>query len=386
MSPSARSLLLWVLVAAGCGEADELAEPAPTQWRIPEHFPEPTTPQGTAASQARVEFGRHLFYEERLSLTGEVSCGTCHQQHLAFSDGRARSVGVDGEEGSRSAPSLANVAYQPALTWGNPLLTTLEAHALVPLFVDRPMEMGAQHVIAAELDRMAHDEYRERFEAAFPGEEEPWTIANVAAALAAFQRTIIGGDSAYDRYLQGDDEALGESARRGLVLFESDRLGCSRCHEGILLGSPARSEDEPDARPSFASTGLLWLASDGSYPWPSRGLFELSGDPADLGRHRVPSLRNVALTGPYMHDGSIEDLDGVLDHYAAGGRAMLVEPRVPTHRVLRDPLVTGFELSPSERADLLAFLDSLTEVSVLTDPGLSDPGLSDPDPSDSGPP
>ena len=122
-----------LLLAAACGD---VGEPSPYEWRIPEHFPQPLVPGGSAPSEARVELGRHLFYEERLSTTGDVSCASCHRPELAFSDDRATSVGADGHPGIRNAPSLANVAYQPSLTWGNPLVTTLEAHALVPLFVD----------------------------------------------------------------------------------------------------------------------------------------------------------------------------------------------------------------------------------------------------------
>lgn len=357
-----------LLLAAACGD---VGEPSPYEWRIPEHFPQPLVPGGSAPSEARVELGRHLFYEERLSTTGDVSCASCHRPELAFSDDRATSVGADGHPGIRNAPSLANVAYQPSLTWGNPLVTTLEAHALVPLFVDHPLELGAQHVIDHELDRMAHDEYRARFAAAFPDEDDPFTIVSVTIALASFQRTLVSGDSAYDRFLRGDDDALGESASRGLALFESPRLGCARCHEGLLLGSPMRSTDDPDVRPRFAITGLVSIDANGVLA-ADPGLYEFTHDPRDLGRHRVPSLRNVALTAPYMHDGSIEDLEGVIAHYAAGGRATLDQPGEPLVPA-PDPLVTGFELSDAERADLIAFLEALTDESFLSEPRLSDP-------------
>lgn len=357
------------MLVAACGD---VGEPPPYEWRIPEHFADPWVPSGSAMSEARVDLGRHLFYEERLSSTGEVSCASCHRPELAFADDEPTSVGADGRAGDRNAPSLANVAYQPSLTWGNPLLTTLEAHALVPLFVDRPLELGAQQTIDEELGAMAGDEYRARFEAAFPDEDDPFTISSVAIALASFQRTLVSGDSPYDRHLRGDGRALDASARRGLALFESPRLGCARCHEGLLLGSPLRSADEPEARPRFAATGLYAVGPDGAYPAPSRGVYEFTQDPSDMGRHRVPSLRNVAITAPYMHDGSIEDLGGVIDHYAAGGRAALERPEeaiVPAP----DPLVTGFEITDAERDDLIAFLEALTDHSFLSEPRFSDP-------------
>lgn len=369
------ALGLWVGVV-GCSElgADESSD-APYEWRLPPHFPEPVVPEDNPMTVAKVELGRHLFFEERLSVSGDVSCGTCHEPALAFTDALAVSEGADGRPGTRSAQSLANVAYQAALTWGNPLLTTLEDQALVPLFLDVPLEMGAQFVIEDVLDEFSRDDYAARFRAAFPDDEDPFTIGNVAAALASFQRTLISGDAPYDRYLQGGGEALSPSAQRGLALFES--LGCGGCHDGVLLGSPMRSRASPDAIARFENTGLYNLGEQGAYPSPNTGLHEFTHDPRDLGRHRVPSLRNVAVTAPYMHDGSIEDLEGVLDHYAAGGRTIEEGPRagVGADNPNKHPSLTGFVLTQSERRDVIAFLHALTDNAFLDDARFADPSL-----------
>ncbi len=363
------------LALSACAPADEA-----WVWDLPGHLAPPVVPEDRPLTQSRVELGRHLFYDERLSLGGRVSCGTCHEQALAFTDGHATSAGADGEHGSRSAMALANVAFLPTLTWGNPVLTTLEEQALVPLFLDVPIELGAQYVIddaLAEFERS--DEDRERFVAAFPEDADPFTIDHVVAALAAFERTMISVDSPYDRWLEGDARALDESARRGLVLFESDRLGCAECHEGPLQTASVRDERTPDAISRFENTGLYDLGDDGSYPLPNTGLFEFTHDPADLGRHRVPSLRNVAVTAPYMHDGSIADLDGVIDHYAAGGRTISEGPYagVGADNPHKSPLVAGFSATSSERADLIAFLEALTDESFLSDSRFADPATAD---------
>ncbi|MCX4241472.1 methanobactin export MATE transporter MbnM [Paraliomyxa miuraensis] len=365
----------WALAALPLVVACHGGEAEPYAWRLPPHFPEPWVPDDAPMSEAKVELGRHLFYEERLSVSGTISCGTCHVQALAFTDGRATSIGADGHAGTRSSMTLANVAHQPTLTWGNPVLDTLEAQALVPLFLDVPLELGAQYVIVDVLEEMAADEYRARFVDAFPDQDDPFTVGNVAAALAAFQRTLSSGDSPYDRHLRGEPGGLSPAAERGLALFESSRLRCAGCHGGLLLASDMRSADDPEATARFENTGLYDLGAGGGYPPPNVGLFEFTGESTDMGRHRIPSLRNIAVTAPYMHDGSIADLDGVLDHYAAGGRTLSDGPwaGVGADNPNKSPLVAGFELTAAERADLVAFLEALTDEAFLVDPRFSDP-------------
>jgi cytochrome c peroxidase len=367
---------LAALAALACAPSDTTDPPEPWAWRLPSHFDAPLVPVDNPMTAAKVDLGRHLFYEERLSVSGDVSCGTCHVQALAFTDGEATSVGADGLHGTRSSMSLGNVAYMPTLTWGNPVLDSLESQALVPLFLDVPMEMGAQYVIDDVLEAFAsEDAWIDRFVAAFP-EDDPFTIANVAKALAAFQRTLVSADSPYDRWLLGDSGALSPSAQRGLSLFGSERLGCATCHASVLQTASFRSDTAPRGTSRFENTGLYDLGeAGGEYPLPNTGLHEFTHDPADLGRHRVPSLRNVAVTAPYMHDGTIADLEGVIDHYAAGGRTITEGPRagIGADNPHKSSLVRGFTITDPERADLVAFLHALTDEAFLADPRFADP-------------
>ncbi len=360
----AASLLVGIALALGCAPGDELP---PYVWRLPEGFEPPPVPADNPMSQAKVELGRRLFYERRLSVSGERACATCHRQEFAFTDGHATPLGADGHRGPRSAMSLVNVAYAENLTWANPTLDTLEEQALVPLFVDEPLELGAQFVIDEVVETLRDDDdYAELFVASFPNEAAPVSVAGITRALAAFERTIIAAGSPYDRYRLGDDDALGANALRGLALFEDARIGCSACHSGPLLDG---------ARGRFDNIGLYNIGSSGAYPSPNAGLFEFTHDPADQGRYAVPTLRNVALTAPYMHDGSIADLRGVIDHFAAGGRteATTAHDAPGRDNPNKSALVSGFSLTSQEREDLVAFLEALTDPGVAMERRWSDP-------------
>ena len=172
--------------------------------------------------------------------------------------------GADGSRGTRSAMSLANLAWMTTFTWGNPVLVTVEQQALVPLFLEFPLEMGAHYVIDDLLDEFADDDvYAPLFEAAFPDVDDPFQPTNVARAISAFERTLISSDSPYDAYLAGDEDALTEAARRGLDLFESSRLSCSECHSGPFLTAAVRSEDDVNGTMRFENTGLYDEGEDG---------------------------------------------------------------------------------------------------------------------------
>lgn len=317
-------------------------------------------------SAEKVELGRHLFYDPRLSGPGTIACATCHQQARAFTDGLPRARGATGELHPRSAMSLTNVAYNVRLGWADPDLRTLEAQVRVPLFNEAPIEMGMSGREPEVLARLARVPlYAELFARAFPDDADPVTIANASRALASFERTLVAGDTPYDRLLFRDDAgALSESARRGMQLFFSERIGCGRCHAGVNLSGPVARADREPPEPTYHNTALYDLG-DGRYPAPNEGLFRASARPRDMGRFRAPTLRNIAVTAPYMHDGSIATLEVVIDHYAAGGRAA-------GNRYKSEGLA-GFKIAPRERADLLAFLQSLTDETFLRDPRFADP-------------
>ena len=353
----------WILafaLAAVCPAAD-------FDWGLPKGFPAPAVPAKNPMSTAKVELGRHLFYEKRMSVNGKESCGTCHRQELAFTDERARAEGTTGQLHPRSSMSLVNVAYVPLLTWANPTLSSLEDQALVPMLGEEPIELGLKGHERQFLDVLQRDPvYQALFPKAFPGETDPYTLANVTKAIAAFERTIVSMRSPYDRYRWGgDSSAISDAAKRGeLLFFSGERGGCFQCHGGWNFGGRIRFEGggtadrEDDGRHGFFNTGVS------EYAAPNRGLAEHTGKSQDIGKFRPPSLRNIAVTAPYMHDGSLATLDEVIDHYAAGGRLNLPNKS----RILRP-----IRLSAAERADLIEFLKSLTDNALLHDPRWSDP-------------
>lgn len=363
--PTAALLLLLAACGPGEGGAERYA------WDLPPGFPAPAVPVENPMSAVKVELGRRLFHDPRLSGNGTQACAACHLQSLGFTDGRARAVGSTGQPHPRSAQPLANVGYAATLTWANSVLPSLEAQALVPLFGDDPVELGLSGREALLLSRLAADPaYPAAFAAAFPEAPAPITVTTVVQAIAAYERTLISGRAPYDRFAGGDAAALGPAAQRGLALFGSERLGCAACHGGFAFMGPVRAEGDGPVAGAFHNTGLYDEDGQGAYPAGNQGLIGLTFDPADMGRFRAPSLRNVAVTAPYMHDGSVASLPAVLDHYAAGGRSTLANG-APSP--LRSPLVRGFSLSVQEREDLLAFLDALTDQAFLTDPRLGPP-------------
>ncbi|HSP81035.1 MAG TPA: cytochrome c peroxidase, partial [Myxococcaceae bacterium] len=216
-----------LLLAVACGERE-----APYEWKLPAGFPEPAVPEDNPMSEAKVELGRLLFYDVRLSENGTQSCASCHEQARAFTDGRTTALGSTGEHHRRNSMSLTNVAYASSLTWANPHFQTLEGQALVPIFGEDPVELGMAGKEDVLLQRLAEDaRYPGLFAAAFPEEKAPISMTSVVRAIAAFERTLISGNSPYDRYvLGGEVEAMSESAKRGMDLFFSERLECFHCH------------------------------------------------------------------------------------------------------------------------------------------------------------
>ncbi len=364
--------------AACSGSEAQAPEPAKTwEWDLPKSWPRPKVPADNPMSVDKVELGRHLFYDERLSGNGTQSCASCHRQELAFTDGLAQGVGSTGEVHPRGAMSLVNVAYASTLTWANPLQTSLEKQALVPMFGEAPVELGLAGKEAELLDRLrAVAKYRELFPRAFPGEADPLSLANVTKAIAAFERTIVSGRSPFDRYLYDKDpNAISESAKRGLVIFDSETTECFHCHGGFNFSDSVGHEATAFDETPFHNTGLYNLGGDGSYPGENTGVHSVTGDPDDMGKFRAPSLRNVATTAPYMHDGSIATLSEVIDHYAAGGRTITSGPNAGdgSKNPHKSPFVKGFTLTAQEKADLIAFLESLTDEALLTDPRFANP-------------
>ncbi len=337
-------LLAALLAVAATARA---GPPAAYAWQLPRGFPPPAVPADNPMSQAKVDLGRRLFFDPRLSVTGRYSCASCHQPARAFSDGRALALGATGATLPHNALALVNVAYSISLGWTRREPRTLEAQMLEPMLNEHPVELGLRGREPALCQALAADQdYAAGFAAAFgePGEAaagEPCaagavTFVRIVRAIAAFERTLISGGSAFDRYVfRGEHDVLPASAKRGMALFFSPRVGCSGCHSGINFAGNWR-----DAK---GATGAASFAVDGTSVRPVR----------------VPTLRNVALTAPYMHDGRFATLEAVLAHYAQLGtqaaRGMSLDPRLPRAGLTAD-----------ERAELVAFLDSLTDPAFVS--------------------
>lgn len=347
-------------------------------WDLPPGVPRPNVPEDNPMTRAKVELGRHLFYDTRLSENRTQSCATCHIQALAFTDGRARAVGSTGEIHPRGSMSLANIAYSTTLTWANPNLQRLEHQALIPIFGEEPVEMGMsgrEDELAARL--RASEVYPELFAQAFPGEPEPITLDGVTRALAVFQRSLISVNSAYERFVRGDEGAVDDEVLAGEMLFFSEELECFHCHGGPFFTSSVDYQGKGFPEVEFFNTGLYNLDGEGRYPERNTGIHEFTGEARDMGRFRAPTLKNVAVTAPYMHDGSIATLEEVVDHYAAGGRTVHEGPLagVGSQSPLRSEFMVGFELSIEQKAALLKFLRSLTDEEFLSDPRYADPWI-----------
>lgn len=293
---------------------------------IPEGFPEMPFPEDNTFTRERWELGKKLFYDPILSVDHTLSCADCHKQHLAFSDDRAFSPGVMGRPGVRNAPSLTNVGYQPYfLREGS--VPTLEMQVLVPI---QEKNEFAHNILNIVEDLKKSPEYMKRSQEAYGREPDAFVITR---ALATFERTFISGNSRYDQQTYQGKEVLNASEKRGMALFFSKKAHCSSCHNGFNFTDY-----------SFKNNGLDTAYSD-------NGRRRLTNKAEDEALFKVPSLRNVALTAPYMHNGSLSTLQEVVAHYNSGGK-----PHSNKSKLIR-PL----KLTEQEQQDLVSFLKSLTD-------------------------
>jgi cytochrome c peroxidase len=362
------------LAAAALIDLCGCSQGTPYDWQLPPDFPQPRIPADNPLTREKVELGRRLFYDRRLSANGTQACASCHQQARAFSESAPVATGSTGQLHHRNSMALVNVAYDATYTWAHPGITTLEQHVLLPLFGDAPVEMGAAGHEAEILARLRADEtYVELFARAFGRGHV--SFDNVAKALASFVRTLISFDSPFDRYAYyGNDAALTESELRGMNLFMSERLECAHCHAGFNFSQFVTHQNMTAVDTAFHVTGLY--PDSGEYiRGADHGLSAVTGNREDRDRFKAPTLRSIAASAPYMHDGSLATLNDVLDFYAAGGRIVPDGSRPGDGRAHpgKSPFIKGFTLTEQERADLLAFLESLTDRRFLEDPRFADP-------------
>lgn len=335
----------------------------------------PAIPDENPISDAKITLGRHLFYDTRLSGNETQSCESCHEQALAFTDGKTLPQGSTGHTLALNSQTLTNVAYNASYTWWNPILIRMEDQLFIPLTSDDPVELGINDANTQEILQRFRDDnaYQSLFLQAFPEDSDPFTLVNVNFALASFTRSLISDRSAFDN---GDMTA---SARRGEALFFSEEMECFHCHNGFNFSSSTVTENTRFPERVFFNNGLYNLNANGSYPESIQGKFKVTNDWNDMGAFRPPTLRNIELTAPYMHDGSIATLSEVIDFYAAGGRNIETGEFVGDGRInpFKSDFVNGFELTPEEKQDLLNFLFSLTDNEFITDPRFSNPFLSE---------
>jgi cytochrome c peroxidase len=276
--------------------------------------------------EAKIDLGRKLFFDPRLSRDRVQSCASCHDPRKGFSDGRPRAVGFGGRELARRSPSVLNAAYNVRQFWDG-RAWSLEQQAEGPILAAAEMNMSAD-LVGTRLQ--AIPEYNRSFQAVFGGRP---TLENVAKAIAAFERTLITSDSPFDAYTRGDKAALSINEKRGLILFIG-KAACVQCHKGPNL---------TDSR--FHRLGLPLRA-----PGPEDvGRFAVSGKEQDRGAFKTPTLRNVSSRAPYMHDGALKTLEEVVDFYDRGGDG---DPQ-------KSPLIFELGLSQQEKSELIAFLRSL---------------------------
>lgn len=329
----------WLCLSA-CAEPALPSNDAPPPPIVPrpEGFPAFMAPADNEPTLERFELGRRLFYDGRLSRTGDISCSSCHVQKYAFSDPNALSTGVDGRLGARNASALVNLAWGKSFFWHGGAVS-LEVQAVGP--IKNPLEMDTS--LATVAKRLAADRaVASAFQDAYAA---PPSESTIPMALATFVRALVSANSPYDRWQAGDEDALSPAAKRGEAIFYGERGECFHCHAGYNFTNN-----------TFKNDGTA--ADD-----PDPGRQEITLSAADFGQFKIPTLRNVAVSGPYMHDGSLTTLDDVIASYVAGGRG---HPKT-------DPTIEPLDLEADDAADLREFLRALTDDEFLTNPRFAAP-------------
>ena len=337
--------LLVIICPALAWACEVVSEPTPLQLPQPPDFLAMVVPADNPTTVEGVHLGRALFFDPILSVDSTVSCGTCHRPALAFTDGAAVSSGLNARLGRRSAPSLLNIGFHYKAVFWDGRSESLEDQALHPL--SDTLEMGSDWSVVQQR-LLQNDDYQQLFSAAFP--QSGISRENTARALAQFQRTLISADSKYDRVQRGVAEFT-PAEKRGWTIFfdagypQTPMAECNHCHMDPLFTNLG-----------FANNGLDSSLTLLDFPDPGLGGF--TGKRYDYGKFRVPTLRNIMVTAPYMHDGRMGNMPEVLEHYNTGGH----------YAENLDPNVRPLNLTNQDKADLLAFLQTLTDSTALTNP------------------
>jgi cytochrome c peroxidase len=326
-------LVAGMLVGPGSVPSEAIAAEAEAEPKVPFGLPPVYFPEDNPYSAAKVELGRLLYFDKRLSTDNTVSCATCHSPAKGYTDGAPVSTGINGQKGGRSAPTVINRAYSTRQFWDG-RAPSLEAQAVGP--IANPIEMtnlkSEKAAHGAVVDRLKKiGNYRERFAKVFGTSN--FTIDHVGKAIATFERTVLSGNAPYDRYINGDKAALNASQQRGFNIFFK-KVACDSCHLGFNFTDG-----------SFENIGIGM-----DRPKPDLGRFLVTGKDSDKGSFKVPSLREIENTGPYMHDGRFKTLEQVVEHYDTGG---IKNPNL-------DRRLKPLKLSKQDKSDLVAFLKALS--------------------------
>jgi cytochrome c peroxidase len=301
--------------------------------KIPLGLVEILWPEDNEYTPEKAELGWLLFFDKRLSTDGSVSCASCHSPEHGFGDGQPVSTGIKGQKGGRSAPSVINRVYGAVQFWDG-RAASLEDQAKGP--IANPIEMTAEKdskkAHATCIERLKGvKEYRERFKKVFGTDD--FTIDHVAMAIATFERTVLSGNSAFDKFKAGDSKALTESQQRGMKIFFSNNARCDSCHDGAAFTTN-----------QFANIGIGMDKPD-----PDLGRFNVTKKEEEKGAFKTPGLRDIARTAPYMHDGSLKTLEEVVEHYDKGG--------IKNKWLHQD--IRPLKLTKEDKADLVQFLHAL---------------------------
>ncbi|WP_422361847.1 cytochrome-c peroxidase [Reichenbachiella sp.] len=358
-------ILIGFHVLCSCDDDTEFKGPTPYSYVPPTHFGDKyEIPEDNPFTEEGIELGRHLFYEKQLSRNGQVSCGSCHQQSKAFTDGVKFSMGVDRKLTSRSSMSLVNLLWQSKFFWDG-RASSLEEQSLEPIQDHIEMDLSLTEAV----ERLSNsDSYRQQFQQAF--ETEEITSDLIAKALSQFMRTLVSSNSRYDQYLLGE-EVFTDQEKLGMDLFfthPEPTIGlrggnCGDCHLSILT-----SGDRNGYR-GFHNNGIDAKEN------LENGLVNITGEATDKGKFKAPSLRNIALTAPYMHDGRFATLEDVLGHYneniqtSATLDVLITDATNNAENVL--PVKLG--LTETEKEAIIAFLHTLTDETFITDEAFSNP-------------
>jgi len=331
-------LILAIIIGAAIFlQDDEPGKFTPYELAIPLGFEYPKIPETNQLSQERVDLGRMLFYDPVLSSDSSISCANCHNQSLAFADDEVISPGVENRLAMRNAPTLTNIVYNPTLLFDG-YLPTLEMQILVP--VQEHAEFDFNIVELARRLQKNPTYVKMAFEA-YGRQPDPFVITR---AISSFERTLVSGNSKFDQEVYQNKKVMNRSEKRGMSLFFNE-LHCAKCHTGFNFTNY-----------ETLNNGLVSVYADSGR---ARATFLQE----DVATFKVPTLRNIELTAPYMHDGSLSDLEAVIDHYASGG----------AEHKNKSELIVPFNISKRQKKDLIAFLKTLTDKSFINNPEFGNP-------------